>query len=327
MKKILNDNFIGKLNKVSKLNKLTILLIIVLYITVVAVVGTLMHRTPVYKVDESAEEVFDKDVTFSTFIMNKLSVETEENEEKITNAYYVYTLADKKGEGSVSNVKYDLTLETQEDNYVYFDRMALSTVPYSNSKRNSITVKSTSSSNPTTTTYSYNNSTLKQEGIKTIFGKVNYSYSEDSETKTEVYTYKNNVLTLSEKELSKATTENTLVDYMNINFYLTSKETTYNKYAFTVSNLDLEVAHKLDIQAFVVRENGEIYPLCGIYNYADDDTQFSTTSKFLSSENQIANKLKVESVVLKVRLYTSETTYKEALIIYDYAKLVDDLRK
>lgn len=319
--------FIGNLNKVNKLNKLTMLLLIVVYILIVSVIGVMLHRNPTYKVFERAGEIFGEEVNISTFIMNKITMETKDEKEVPVSKYYVYTLSDAKEDKIYTGVEYDLTLETSNENYVYFDRMVVqvpfsTSATYDSSKRNVITIADQSYSNGKKTTYSYNNQTLTNEGIIKIYGQVNYSYVEEEEKVEEGYLYSREILTLSKNEIKEATETNKLIDLFNIDFYISSKDKEYNRYVLSIRDNDLTIDYKLDAQSFVELESGEILPLCGVYNYADDDKHFTSTNKYLSSENQIAHDINVVNVYVKVRIYTSKDVYQEAVIKLSYQNLV-----
>ena len=326
MNKEQKNKLIAKANVVNKLNNISAILIVVLYIVVVAVISTLISRDPIYKVSEDAKPTFGEEVNFSTVIFNKITLDTSSEDAKTTSKYYIYTLNDAKGDKKLSNVSYDLTVETTEENYVYFDRMLVAapfstSTTYESSKRNTITVADSTYSDGKKTTYSYNNSLLTAEGVAKLFGQVKYKHTVEGVEKEENYAYSREVLTLSKKEMEKATKDNALVDLFEIQFYLSAKQKDYNNYVVGVKNLDLKVNYKLDLQSFVETKDGEVLPLCGVYNYADDDKEFVSTNKFLSSENQIYKNVEVKNVYVKVRIYSSLKDFQEVVVKYDYATL------
>lgn len=328
MKNQNTNKFIEKLNHVNKLNKITLLLIVVLYIALAGTIGFLISKDPVYRVKEKENEIFGEKVNVSTIIFNLISSSTDEDTdtEKYSSKYYIYTLSDALGEDKYSNVQYDLTVMTGNKNYVYFDRMTFS-VPFSSSSetsnRNTITVSDSSTSNGKKTIYSYNCDAITNEGISKIFGNVKYTYKNDDNVQVRQNDkFSRDILTLKSSELKNAVKDNETTDF-EVEFYISSKQTDSYQYVLRFKSFNKDVAHKIDMQSFVETADGSLLPLCGIYNFSDDDTLFTTANKYKSSESKINKTLNVKNIYVKTRIYTSVNEYQEVLIKYNYNEIIN----
>lgn len=321
------NKFIEKLNHVSKLNKITLLLIVVLYIALAGTVGFLISKDPVYKVTEKENEIFGEKVNVSTIIFNLINQSTDDEDNKEYNSkYYIYTLSDALGDEKYSNVKYDLTVMTGKKNYVYFDRMTFN-VPFSStsetSTRNTITVSDSSTSNGKKTKYSYNCDEITNEGISKIFGNVRYTYKNDDNIQVvENNTFSRDILTLKSKELKNAVSDEEVKEF-ELEFYISSTQSDAYQYVLRLKSFEKSVAHKIDMQSFVETIDGTIIPLCGVYNFSDDDTLFTTLNKYKSSESKIYKSLGAKNIYVKTRIYTSINEYQEVLIKYNFNDIIN----
>lgn len=312
------EKIIQKLNTVTKLNKLTMFFIVVLYCALAATVITLWASDNyVVEMDENQSFKSDEKVNVSNLIMCK-NTATEDSNGQISykSAYYIYSLVDTKNNEKYENTILNNAVKTNEDYMIYFNQITYKELP---ATKNRLKYSKVDSSFTYT---SDNHDKIKNIGVKTIYGDIIYGKDE------KVYrdNYSRDILTLSASEMKKAGYDNPLKDMLEARLVFNQRDTDkqYYFYRFSINVSDLSVAYKIDSQVFLETKDGTVLDLCGIYNYADDDTNFSTYSNTTGAENQVYVSLNPKTFYIKINYYTLNKKCQTAVFKVDYRTLVDE---
>lgn len=285
MKSNIGDDVVKKRSIFSfpdRMNSLTILIIILGYVIVFGIVSFLVTPNVSYTVVPEHEHELQNPV-ISTYVrktttINKQTDGTVNQKETVT-AYYEKNEAD----GNEYEVNYELSGLTLKDNIDYMytgSRSTFTTLPMTH------TVKSEVS--------------IKDGGYKAIFSKVRYRVKDSEEEK--VYCFREDIITLSNKELRKAETDSSNIENrIGISKTINVDDAT-NKSSIilNIRILNGDEKYHLDIQTFIVSEKGEIYPIIGFYGY------YSIHKNNLNGFSSFSTNLKAKYFVIKANYYNED---------------------
>ena len=261
----------------AKLNNIAMLFIVVCYLIIAAVAITIVSNNEDYVVIPQYEEAgYSDELNVAVKVISNYSETDGELVKKDSMIMYAYAERTKKVvglEGRISTLHKDGTM------YYHSDKIP--------SYKDYITSNST---------YLVNGKSF-DSNIKTLFGNFQYQYPEGSETKTRTIQFKENLISLTKKDLNSELVN----DFKTETYTYLSGETEkvqklFPSFTVTVDNSGedkkepqeiniiysipsvMKGKYHLDLQMFIVKD-GKSYPLAGWYNLS---------TSVLSSYNQKA---------------------------------------
>lgn len=317
----MKQNIFSKLNsKLEKLSKTTLILILVVYALILGGVYALVTVTRSYLVTPEYEHVyFDEQVNPQITIIGR---RTYDDEDKMTLKYSV----------NVSIYGRISAASTVDPGYSLTDfKMSAATV-------SSLTSKSPSNmyyfteyktyTTPTTHYFTIDNSSVSQHPI-TLYTMIQYKKGGN----TAVSTYREDVflypeasdiakideyfsLASSENATSRNVVNKNNEQIANVQFIASDQGTSYSSgVKITMQNLGYNYKHHIDMQSWILTEDGKYLPFIGVYSYSQQK------SNYTQSGISIDKRLNPKYIVSKVRYYFSDSEYSDFYFKQSFDKL------
>lgn len=277
----------------NKLNNGSILFLIVAYVVLIFAVGIMWLPTMDYvEVPSYSHNMGSDNVSVYLKVSSNVTIDSNKNKET------TQTVTAYLNDGL-----------TERDLLVHYEFSGLTTngkmdYMYSGSRSNFDTVPQIHSLGAHKTT----------DGgeYQTLFGKVLYHETNEDGTATQniVYRFKEPIIKLTKKEIKSdevLKTEYKDILSFNVRIVNASDSNMYNAYT-TISLKTEELKYHLDYQSYILTEDGDLYPLVGIYGY------YYIGQKMITSTEKINSQLKPEYIIVKA-LYT-DSTGKTTQIFY-----------
>ena len=317
----MKQNIFSKLNsKLEKLSKTTLILILVVYALILGGVYALVTVTRSYLVTPEYEHVyFDEHVNPQITIIGR---RTYDDEDKMTLKYSV----------NVSIYGRINASSTVDPGYSLTDfKMSAATV-------SSLTSKSPSNmyyfteyktyTTPTTHYFTIDNSSVNQHPI-TLYTMIQYKKGSN----TAISTYREDVflypeasdiakideyfsLASSENATSRNIVNKNSEQIANVQFIASDQTSSYSSgVKITMQNLGYNYKHHIDMQSWILTEDGKYLPFIGVYSYSQQK------SNYTQSGISIDKRLNPKYIVSKVRYYFSDGEYSDFYFKQSFDKL------
>lgn len=317
----MKQNIFSKLNsKLEKLSKTTLILILVVYALILGGVYALVTVTRSYLVTPEYEHVyFDEHVNPQITIIGR---RTYDDEDKMTLKYSV----------NVSIYGRINASSTVDPGYSLTDfKMSAATV-------SSLTSKSPSNmyyfteyktyTTPTTHYFTIDNSSVNQHPI-TLYTMIQYKKGSN----TAISTYREDVflypeasdiakideyfsLASSENATSRNIVNKNSEQIANVQFIASDQTSSYSSgVKITMQNLGFNYKHHIDMQSWILTEDGKYLPFIGVYSYSQQK------SNYTQSGISIDKRLNPKYIVSKVRYYFSDGEYSDFYFKQSFDKL------
>lgn len=313
-------------NSVSKINNLFLILIVTVYIFILGAATLLVDANPEYKAKESADSVFGENMTpYQKIISTHELSQTSHSSE-----HYVYSFLNNKYGMKASNAYHKVILESKKGEYVYAN--VIPGTPTSSTKEVKYSYIGTGKTEISRSIRYHDR--LRNIGINSIICK--YQWDEANGTNNPFHfekSYQIDILKLSNEEMIKAvelssTTAST--DLYSLSFKLTERTTSSRVgyvYEYTITPKDVSNSYRLNTQVFAEGKNGELFELCGAYNYYDNTVSNGTGKKLslfeTSSANYISDKIKADNIYIKVEYYTANDVKDTKVFSINYQELIE----
>ena len=317
----MKQNIFSKLNsKLEKLSKTTLILILVVYALILGGIYALVTVTRSYLVTPEYEHVyFDEQVNPQITIIGR---RTYDDEDKMTLKYSV----------NVSIYGRINASSTVDPGYSLTDfKMSAATV-------SSLTSKSPSNmyyfteyktyTTPTTHYFTIDNSSVNQHPI-TLYTMIQYKKGGN----TAISTYREDVflypeasdiakideyfnLASSENATSRNIVNKNSEQIANVQFIASDQTSSYSSgVKITMQNLGYNYKHHIDMQSWILTEDGKYLPFIGVYSYSQQK------SNYTQSGISIDKRLNPKYIVSKVRYYFSDGEYSDFYFKQSFDKL------
>ena len=317
----MKQNIFSKLNsKLEKLSKTTLILILVVYALILGGIYALVTVTRSYLVTPEYEHVyFDEQVNPQITIIGR---RTYDDEDKMTLKYSV----------NVSIYGRISASSTVDPGYSLTDfKMSAATV-------SSLTSKSPSNmyyfteyktyTTPTTHYFTIDNSSVNQHPI-TLYTMIQYKKGGN----TAISTYREDVflypeasdiakideyynLASSENATSRNIVNKNSEQIANVQFIASDQTSSYSSgVKITMQNLGYNYKHHIDMQSWILTEDGKYLPFIGVYSYSQQK------SNYTQSGISIDKRLNPKYIVSKVRYYFSDGEYSDFYFKQSFDKL------
>lgn len=317
----MKQNIFSKLNnKLEKLSKTTLILILVVYALILGGIYALVTVTRSYLVTPEYEHVYwDEHVNPQITIIGR---RTYNEDESMTLKYSVnVSIYGRINEASSVDPGYSLT----------DFKMSAATVSSLTSKLPSNMYYFTeykTYTTPTTHYFTIDNSTTNQHPI-TLYTMIQYKKGGN----TAISTYKEDVFLYPEatdiakideyfsQSGSENATSRNIVDknneqIANVQFITSDQGTSYSTgVKITMQNLNYNYKHHIDMQSWIVTEDGKYLPFVGVYSYSQQK------SNYTQSGIAVDKRLSPKYIVSKVRYYFSEDNYSDFYFKQSFDKL------
>lgn len=314
-------NMFSKLNsKLEKLSKTTLILILVVYALVLGGIYALVTVTRSYLVTPEYEHVyFDEHVNPQVTIIGR---RTYDDSDKMTLKYSV----------NVSLYGRINATSTVDPGYSLTDfKMSAATVSSLTSKNPSNMYYFTeykTYTTPTTHYFTIDNSSVNQHPI-TLYTMIQYKKGGS----TAISTYKEDVflypeasdITKIDEYFSLASSENATSrnivnksneQIANVQFITSDQGSSYSTgLKITMQNLGFNYKHHIDMQSWILTEDGKYLPFIGVYSYSQQK------SNYTQSGIAVDKRLDPKYIVSKIRYYFSENEYSDFYFKQSFDKL------
>ena len=317
----MKESLFSKLNtKLEKLSKTALILILAVYAVILGGIYALVTVSKSYLVTPSYEHVyFDEHVNPQITIIGR---RTFDDDNKMTLKYSVnvsvygrisssstvdpgYSLTDFKMTAATTN---SVTSKTADSMY-YFTEYKTYTTP--------------------TTHYFTLDNTSKDQHPLTLYTMIQYKKSGSSS----ISTYKEDVFLypdatdiakineyFSQAGASDATSRNIVgannEQIANIQFIASDQTTSYSSgVKITMANLGYSYKHHIDMQSWILTEEGKYLPFIGVYGYSQQK------SNYTQSGISVSKQLNPKYIVSKLRYYFDETNYTDYYFKQEFSKL------
>ena len=317
----MKQNIFSKLNnKLEKLSKTTLILILVVYAAVLGGIYALVTVTRSYLVTPEYEHVYwDEHVNPQITIIGRRTYDEDDN---MTLKYSVnVSVYGRISESSTIDPGYSLT----------DFKMSAATVSTLTSKLPSNMYYFTeykTYTTPTTHYFTIDNSSVNQHPI-TLYTMIQYKKGGT----TAISTYKEDVFLYPEgtdlarideyfalSSSENATSRNILgknsEQIANVQFITSDQDTSFSTgVKITMQNLGYNYKHHLDMQSWIVTEEGKYLPFVGVYSYSQQK------SNYTQSGIAVDKRLSPKYIICKVRYYFSENDYSDYYFKQAFDKL------
>lgn len=321
----MGKSFFGNLNaKINKLSKTAMILVLAVYAVILGGIYTLVTVTRNYLVIPEYEHVyFNEQVNPQITIIGR---RTFDDSNKMTLKYSV----------NVSTYGRISASSSVDPGYSLTDfKMSAATVDTITSKAPNnmyYFTEYTTYTTPTTHYYSLDNTSVNQHP-NTIYTMIQYKKNGN----TQIATFKEDIwLFPSDNDIASfdtyysnpanqdATSRN-INDKQNAQIaniqFVASNQTDYysSGLKITMNKLDYTSRHHVDMQSWILTEDGKYLPFIGVYSYSQQKTNYSQTGI------SVYKQLKPQYICSKLRYYFSETEFEDYYFKQEFSKLATSL--
>lgn len=244
------------LNFPNKINIITIFLIFILYGLLLFSLAVIIFPKDNYSIQLNYEpSTYNEEI--NPFILVRgtaTEVKKDNNETEIVNETRIFAYIRNLGSNKITKAR-----------YIYSGLDSSGVMRY----------LVESSANGSTVPTSHNSSITVRPGggdFDKFFIKVRYNIGENENAETKVLTLSEEVLHLTKRELKSKnfSTDNTISEILTLNFTFADKgSSTQFESNFEIKMDDETTFHYLNMQSWIITEDGEIFPFLGLYNYRD----------------------------------------------------------
>ena len=306
-------------NKLEKLSRTTLILLLIVYACILGGIYALVSLTRSYIVVPNYEHVyFDEEVNPQITIIGR---RTFDSDNKMTLKYSV----------NVSVYGRISTASTSDPGYALTDfKMSAATVTSTTSKNPANMYYFTeykTYTTPTTHYFTLDNTSVDQHPY-TLYTMIQHKKSGNTKISTykeDVFLYPDNSdITKIDEYFSASSSENATSrnikkgdeQIANIQF-IASNQTEYytSGVKITMDKLGATNKHHIDMQSWILTEDGKYLPFIGVYSYSQQKTNYSQTGI------NVYKQLKPEYIVAKLRYYFNENDYQDYYFKQSFDKL------
>lgn len=280
-----NVTWVAKLNNtIGALNRLTLMILVLVYGAVLFTVGMIASpKAQTTVIPEYDHIEYSEDVSLALAVFNNYPLTwTETSKNTIGVNAYIF----RRTGMQAHNMEFKLRALLDDGFMYYFTQM-------------------NGYDAPITHTYTMQNVSKMPESF---FMHLRYT---DVNAQRQEYSFKEDLLTLSKKELVNYNDTNESEDIGIVLNFTENKEfnseTSQNEVISYRVDFGIDIANKdqqyhVDVQSWVVSENQEIYPFIGYYNYSNKSTNIRMSNRMLPA------RLNPEFMYVRVQYYTTSST-------------------
>lgn len=241
----------------NKINILTIFLIFILYGLLLFSITIMIFPKDVYSIKLNYEpSTYNEEINPFIFVRGTaIEVKKENSETEIVNETRIFAYIRNLGSNKISKAR-----------FIYSGLDSSGVMRY----------MVESSANGSTVPTSHVSSIAVRPGggdFDKFFIKIRYNIGEDEKVETKTLTLSEEVLHLTKREIKskKFSSDNTISEILTFNLTFSDKGSGTTQYEsnFEIKMNDETKFHYLNMQSWIVTEDGEIYPYLGLYNYRD----------------------------------------------------------
>lgn len=287
----------------NKLNTITILLIIILYLFILVFLTEVLPPKNDYIIKPDYEHIFYyNDVNSYVKVIGNIRKETlnegKDNEKEIlVPKYSIVTYASPNLNENIKGYEFNFGAIYGDDNLNYFPSIKQ---PGKIHSYQMLSLQKVSGNN-----------------VKSIFGNLNYYKNDDKYT----YEFREDLFQLSSKD-SKSKKYNNVLSNDYFEFNLDFRENTVNndRYSGTIGFevKDPTKKYHMDMQTWIINEDGEIFQFLGIYNF------HTKSGEFKSNTNETIYKyVKPKQIYLEAVFYNENEEPIELYYKTDFTNLLN----
>ncbi|MDD3999548.1 MAG: hypothetical protein PHX62_01465 [Bacilli bacterium] len=252
-----------------RINLLASFLIILVYTFILAVILNVAIPKMDYRVQpDYPEGQYNEDINPFLFIRSTPTKNEESGEIEVN--YWFYTYIKPISANKPTNVRYAYSALDQDGIMRYFNE----------SSKNGVSIPINHHSIA---------SNIKSTGFSKYYIKVIYDQVLNEEKDTKTLKISEEVLKLSKKELTEEVFRNEANEYVDLSFSVSDYNEQQYRGNLNVDSKNKEIDYHINLQSWLVTEDGKIYPFLGLYNYNFKDKYYpssypSTIYKYLHVE-------------------------------------------